>query len=544
MRLDRMGAAFPTRLSFMRSLIRRMHREAWRIQATRFELDDQGFGQAVYTVRTLQHCYSLVAFSSPLDDEQRTDRVIADAWDTTYALFDGEPSPADIRRLADNVPMQEAGRYTAAELVLSRANKSLRLFEHVCDRLARGNQPDIRQITDVGYLMRTTAVYGNGKFGVSDRGRIAGRAELAGPFQAELLTVYLIRCFTLDHIEHVARRRCPATFTPLRRDLKRFLGIGNATGLGMAPFLVGHPILIHNWIAARETALARVRSLPALNAPQARRFRALLARCRGHVDEWRVNDALQQERIDTLAAELRRIAAWCAGEALAAACPWDALYRRVETEMSLETQECLASLMIEAHPELVDELASGMSAEVAPALEPADTVGGLRALIESQYGWALRIDFTRSGSQRYFWYMSEAKLEPRLGERATERGADRELPLAVARDVQALHRCAAAMDPQRPVADLLLAHPEHRHVVRRVQTVREHPYGEIRGNLVGADCRPIDLLRCKLAFFGASKFDPKSDRWTRITLYQGAPLADELGDADADDWAFPNAPGN
>ena len=44
-----------------------------------------------------------------------------------------------------------------------------------------------------------------------------------------------------------------------------------------------------------------------------------------------------------------------------------------------------------------------------------------------------------------------------------------------------------------------------------------------RAVLIGRDCRPIDMLRFKLAFFGASKFDPRSDRWTRINLFQGAP---------------------
>ena len=74
-----------------------------------------------------------------------------------------------------------------------------------------------------------------------------------------------------------------------------------------------------------------------------------------------------------------------------------------------------------------------------------------------------------------------------------------------------------------------------------MQTTARYPYGEIRDNLVDGDCRPIDLLRCKLSFFGASKFDPKSDRWTRITLYQGAPTAADLGHPDKkdlDDWLF------
>jgi hypothetical protein len=51
--------------------------------------------------------------------------------------------------------------------------------------------------------------------------------------------------------------------------------------------------------------------------------------------------------------------------------------------------------------------------------------------------------------------------------------------------------------------------------------------------------RPIDILRFKLSFFGASKYDPKSDLWTRITLFQGAPLPHQLYEDNASDWLFP-----
>ena len=58
-----------------------------------------------------------------------------------------------------------------------------------------------------------------------------------------------------------------------------------------------------------------------------------------------------------------------------------------------------------------------------------------------------------------------------------------------------------------------------------------YPYAEIRDNLIGAEMRPIDLLRCKLAMFGAQRFDPRSDRWLRITLFQGAPYPHELAES-------------
>ncbi len=92
------------------------------------------------------------------------------------------------------------------------------------------------------------------------------------------------------------------------------------------------------------------------------------------------------------------------------------------------------------------------------------------------------------------------------------------------------------------IAGFLARHPEHRHAVRRIQASAHHPYQEIRDNLIDARMRPIDILRCKLAFFGAQRFDPKSDRWLRISLFPYAPFPDEIDAANADDWALPPLP--
>jgi hypothetical protein len=541
MRLDRMGSFFPSRLSFMPTLIRHMCSERWRLLPGRLELSPEGFGHAVYQVACDGRHYSLLAFSRHLEPERRTDRVIAEAWDASFVLFDGVPSGDDIARLADSAPRQEAARYRPTELVLSRANKSVRFFEHVVERLAAGQQPDLELLRSVGYLMRTTAVYGNGKFGIADRGRIADRPELSGPFRAEMLTIYLIRCFTQDLVEHVARHRGGARFVPLERRFKRYLGIGNATGLGMAPFLASHPILIHNWIFARETALARVRSVAVAEPSRIERFHSLLDRAARHVSEWSVADDRQSRRIAELRTELGMLrSGLSAGEIdLAEAAPWDRLYRMAEQRFGLEMQEFVVSLVIELYPELVDELTERMSSTAETRFEPAMQIGELTRLLRRHYAWALKLDLSDPEQRRLFWYVSEEKLEPRLGDRFTEPGAEREMPLAIAVAVQALDRALAEAKEGETVAEFLLRFPEHRSTVRRVQTIGKHPYGEIYDNLIAADCLPIDLLRCKLSFFGASKFDPKSDRWTRITLYQGAPLPDELDRPRAADWCYP-----
>lgn len=539
MRLERMGSFFPTRLSFMRTLIRRMNIEKWAISAPRFDLDDDGYGVALYEADTgAGEVYSLVCFSQYLDPERRTDRVIAEEWDATFTLFDGRPGEGDIRRLAETVPKQEAGRLSASELCLARANKSLRLFEHIASRLASGRQPDVAAVNDVGYLMRTTAVYGSGKFGMADRDKYAERPALSGPFTVEMLSVYLIRCFTLDLVEHVARRRDPDAFVPLKPALKRFLGIGNATGLGMAPFLMGHPILINNWIAAREEALARVRSLARADAGTTARFTELLTRTQQHVAEWNVADERQMTRILRLREDLVAVAE----HALADDHPWDALYVWAEAALSLEGQEIVISLMLEPQGALIDDLADRMAADETAPIDPAMTLGDLRAAIAKHYAWALDIDFSNPFNDQKIWYASEKKNEPRLGDRYNEPGIEHEMPFAIARDVQALDGLLADAPAEDRVADFLETQPDYRYILRRVQTTARLPYAEIRSNLIGGDCLPIDLLRCKLSFFGADKYDPRSDRWTRITMYQGAPLATELHDPDADDWLFPVMP--
>ena len=226
MRLSRLGSFHQSRLSFMRILTRRMTSDVWTFSRPIFNIDEYGVGSAVYSAHTPDRTYSLVAFAHDLPPDQRSDRVIAEAWDATFALFDGTPTTADIDRLSHNVPLQEAGRVSETELTLSRANRSVRLWTHVVDALASGKQPDPDQIAKVGYLMRTTAVYGSGKFGAADRDLIADRPEMLAPFQAEMLSVYLIRTFVRDLVQHMANANGGSRTATLDPTIARRLGIG------------------------------------------------------------------------------------------------------------------------------------------------------------------------------------------------------------------------------------------------------------------------------------------------------------------------------
>ena len=531
MHLARMGCSHPTRLSFLRQLLRRMQAEAWRFDRPVWEIDAKGVGRAVYRAIGPARTYSLVAFAHDLPPEARSDRVIATAWDATFALFDGTPAPTDLERLAANVPLQEAGRLSLRELSLSRANRSVRLFDHVVDRLAKGEQPDAARLLETGYLMRTTAVYGSGKFGAADRSVIAQRPELRAPFQAEMLSVWLTRAFTVDLVEHLARAKGGQGAARLEPALKRALGVGNSTGLGMAPFVIRHPVLLNNWMLAREEALARVRAQAVVGARELAGFQSALKAAHENAALWASAHDMQRAKLADLRGSLNRISAHVAqGWDRAVPHPWDDLWCWGKQALPIEGQEALLAAMLEPHGSLIDGLGECMDADEAAhfPIDGAMCVSELRAILRAHYDWALGIDYAAPDHCARFWYVSEDKLEPRLGERHQEPGAERELPLDTGRQAAALWQTLQGQPEELPVAHLLLAAPEHRPAVRRAQITARHPFGEIRDNLIAADMLPIDILRCKLAFFGATRFDPRSDRWLRISLFQGAPHPDEM----------------
>jgi hypothetical protein len=537
MKLKRMGSFHQSRLSFMRILLRRMKAENWRFSCAEWAVDARGVGHAVYRAEGPERAYSLVAFAHDLPAEARSDRVIATAWDTTFALFDGMPEAADIERLRANVPKQEAGRVTGRELTMSRANRSVRLWDHVVERLAEGRQPDAELVESVGYLMRTTAVYGSAKFGAADRAEIEARPEMGAPFQAEMLTVYLIRAFVMDLVEHMARAR-NAEAVALEPRLRRRFGIGNSTGLGMAPFVMNHPRLIHNWIASREWALAEVRGLARASAEEVAVFRSFVERAAVNAREWQSEHPIQQAKLAELRGDMAALLAELEGFDFTAPEPWDRLWHWGEGNLRLEGQEQLAALLLEPYGALIDGAAACMAADEGPVrIDGTRDVTALRALIEAVHPDALATDWDAPEAQARIWYVSAEKLEPRLGERAEEDIEDYAQPLCPARDAAALY---AALEGERgTVADFLMRHPEHRHTVRRLQIAEAHPFAEVRDNTTHAQMAPIDLLRAKLSFFGATRFDPRSDRWLRITMFQNAPFPQELAEADPDGWSYP-----
>ena len=550
MQLDRLGSLHQSRLSFMRTLVRRMVAENWQISAPVFDLDEQGFGKVVYQIQARYGVFSFVVFSHYLDPECRNDRVIADQWDLTMALCEGTIDSDQLSFLQNNVPKQEAGRVDSRVLVLSRANRSARTFEYVVDELSNGRQPNVDVIAEVGYLYRTTAAYGSGKLGMADWEKVwTKHRDFARPFAAEMFTCYLLRHFSIKQAEFLASKRDPQSAVEIEEDLKRYIGIGNSTGLGMAPFLINHPLLINQWIEMRETALARVvkQSELGITAGIVDQLAESVSRVLKHLSEIITEDE-RQSRVNTeVGEELKMLRLWLVDQRsdLVNYLSWEALSQFAEDNWHVETQEVINTLLIELYPELVDDLEERMWVDESYEIVPEMSVADFIILIETKYDWALSIDFSKHEALGVFWYRSEEKMEPRLGHTGVDIGMDKEMPLGIARRVRDCYDQLCQYDNDnsgKNIAHFIVKNPTYNGIVARIQTMSQSFYGDIRENLVHKDVLPINLLRCKLSFFGVSKFDPRSRLWVRNTMFQGAPLVDDFGKPFSDNWHFPIKP--
>lgn len=536
MKLDRLGSFHQSKLSFLRSFIREF--KNWEFTTEKFALDKQGFGHIVYVVNNGQKQYSLICFSNHIEDSERSDRVIATKWDASFVLFDGVPTEEDIERLNDNVPLQEQGRVSEKELCLSRANKSVRVFEHVVDKLSKGEQPNTKLLYDVGYLYRTTAVYGSGKFGLADRIKIQNREELKGPFRLEMMLVYLARQFTFDVVNHVAYSRSPNKAVKLKEDIARNLGIGNSTGLGMAPFIVNHPALLNQWIIAKEKALKAIRSISSVSQKDKDIFQSYLSIIQENIKFWKTESDFQKKKNNQLLKDLSIFQKFYSTFPLNKFF-WNSIYEWTEANTQSECCEFIISLMMEVYPDIVEPLSFEMSINEDEYfdIDTSRTIKEVCKLIEDQYTWLLDINFDDKENILNFWYYSKNKQEPRMSDRFTEEGSDLELPLAIARDVSALYDDLKSCNLEKDLGYYLLKNQEYRHILRRVLICEKLPYSEIQDNTISKTLIPVDMLRLKLSFFGATRFDPRSDRWVRITMYQGAPLMREISKSD-DTWSY------
>ena len=538
MKLSRLGSFHQSRLSFLRSFLSEF--KDWQYERDLFDLDQEGHGTAVYSFKKKDRAYSLICYANKIKDDERSDRVIATKWDAAFTLHDGIPLKEDIDRLRNEVPKQEVGRLSYKELTLSRANKSVRIFDHVVESLSNGKQPNSELLEKVGYLYRTTAVYGSGKFGLADRFRIKNREEINGPFRLEMMLVYLVRQFTFDQVNHVAKNKNPNSAVKLDPKICRNLGIGNSTGLGMAPFIVNHPTLLNNWILSREIALKKIREIKIVKTQDRDLFKDCVKSSLKNITSWNTESEYQLKKIKLLLKDIKKFISFLENEFdFQKDYPFNEIYLWLEKETCEECIEYVVSIMMEPFGDIVQPLVAQMSSEEEKYFNiPTErNVGDLKKILENKYSDILKINFNIDESNQKFWFISKNKEEPRLANRFEENGADLEQPLAIARDIKKLYERLLPLKNNLKINQFLIDNSDLRHVVRRAFIIEKFPYSEIQDNTIGENLVPIDMLRLKLSFFGALKFDPRSDKWLRICMFQGAPLPNELKDYD-EQWVY------
>ena len=537
MRLARMGSRYPSRLSFSRSMLRRLINDKWKIKKSSFDLDKNGYGTVVYEIIINNDTYSLVCFSAFLDDKDRSDRVIASKWDTAYTLHVGKLTDEDLKRLKDTIPLQESGRNSPNELILSRANKSVRLFQYVVNCLSQGSQPDINEINKVGYLLRTTAVYGSGKFGLSDFSNTKNKTIFDQPFRAEMLSVYLIREFSVELVEHVAEQINPSKAVKLERKIKQHLGIGNSTGLGMAPFIIKHPKLINKWMSQYSKTLEKIVDID-LDIETFEKYKILLNKALNYLQEVNTSDEFQINKNKFTTDDLKKYILYCNQLDFSQNFKWLDILDYCDSSFNYDTQEIARVQLIELFPKISEELAEDMSDDEIMDINGNQTIGELKKIINNKYSWVKKIDFNNKESNYLFWYVSAAKLEPRLGERFNEKGSELEQHLGIAKMVNDLIKKIKNLNDNKLTCEFLIENPEFRGIIKRIQSLKDYPFSEVEDNVLDKQTIPIDMLRFKLSFFGANRYDPKSDRWLRVSFFSGAPSLCDLNSTNVDEWGF------
>lgn len=548
MRPEVLAAFQPSRLSVSRAFVAKAIRERWNIQKLRFDVDERAKGRALYRIETGTHVFDFPVFSFEFNPQGRTGRIIGRNWDMMGALVEGPMSQADIDFTGAELPKLYAGRACPRTLVWARSNRSSRAFDHTVESLAAGHQPEIAKLAQVCYLMRNTGLDGNGTFGTRSFRALEADHPLRDPLAAQMLSAYMMRQFATDLVTCLARHRSNQAIE-LSPEIRRFLGVGNGSALGLILFINNHPKLIDRFIHARETALSHAKSLRiTADGPEVKRLLELLDRAiRFRLEDRMVYDALVPS--DKIAAELREVRALVSefaksGQVAGAvqAFPLAALCDRVEAQSLPETLETLHSLLIELVPDIADALCETLIVNEEMTTEPQMKQAELRQILRDEYAWCFAIDLSTEASQRYIWYKSATAEEPRRGPRE-EVDQAYNLGLDLPRLVQQLDAALADQPADLSTARFLLQHPQFRSIVARIQTLRGLQYHSPHMNIMGEEFIPIQMVRLlNIGLHGIDKTRDFLNRNLRGVIYHGAPLPEDIRAGTHADWFYPAEP--
>lgn len=548
MRSARLAAIQPSRLSGTRAFMNKMIRERWDISNVRFDVDGNADGTVVYSIRAPGQEFSFIGFSRAPSRTARTGRIIGQAWDMMGTLIEGPATEAEIEIARREIPKLYTGRASPNTLIWCRSNRSMRVFDQTMAALAEGRQPTVEDLAKVCYLMRNTGLDGNGTFGTRSFPSLGASHALGGVLEAQLLTAYLMREFSCDLVEHLAAKMSDSAVR-LDPKLRRYIGVGNGSALGLIFFIHKHPRLIHAMLSAREELIAKARGLE-LKATDSRisqfidlvRQAILFRRQDRMVYETFASSAAIADDLEKLATALEDFRQ--TGKMLGhdAEHPLDVLADGLEADLVPEAFETYLSLLIELVPEDADRLLAKLEGTDEFTVSPSEPVESLKALVREEYRWALDTDMSGSAAYRYVWYKSETAEEPRRGAREEVPDA-LDLGFDICGGVQALHADLEKESGSLSAARFLMKHPEHRYLIARMQSLRGLDYHTPHANINAEGFVPIDLVRLmNVGVHGIDKTRDFLNRNLRGVLYHGAPTPDDLRAGYTGTWYYPAEP--
>lgn len=543
MRPQRLQALAPSRMSVARAVVERMVREQWSVERVYFDIDEHSRGEALYRIRTGAYVFDFVCFGFEPDREGRTGRITQKNWDMMAALVDGETSAEDRARTREELPKLYVGRAIPGTLTWARSNRSFRAFDHVVDALASGHQPDTRFLWEIGYLMRNTGLDGNGTFNTRSFLALAEDHPLRDPLHAQLFSAYLMREYAADLVNALAAHRSPDAVT-LTPELRRMVGIGNGSALGLLFFVNTHPHLIAAWLGERQRLIAEAATIELkAGSGEADRMVALIE----HAADYYTADPYVYQRFEDpreVGVDLRRAAGVLRGLLDGGVTTGDRLLVVLKGVVGHEAWEVIAANLLELLPAaaIEDALANGIRSELTHS-RPRMTVDELSRLLETEYRWALSTDMNADGARDYVWYKSADAEEPRRGP-AQEVSGGRNWALDLPGDTQMLAAELAGRPADQSVGEVLADRPDLRAVIERIQSLAGQLYHSPHMNMLDRDFIPVSIVRfVNAAIHGLHRtVDSEDQRNVLGLIFMGAPTADEISAGTATLDAYPTIP--
>ncbi|MBV1777640.1 hypothetical protein KRR55_00785 [Paeniglutamicibacter sp. ABSL32-1] len=532
-----LGALQPNRLSAARSFVAKMVRESWDIELLSTDVDASGNGTMVYRIKTPSGTMSFVGFVSEPRSVNRTSRIIGSSWDMLGSLMDGEPDSARIEQNRRELPKLYAGRAPAGTLTWFRANQSVRLFEHVRERLAAGSQPETELVAEVGYLLRNTGLDGNGTFGTRDFRELGPGHPLGAPYHAQMLSAYLMRELSIDLVQHLARldNHGAATLSPA---IRRGIAIGNGSALGLVLFAFNRPQLIGTLIGQYEKALAHALDLPlTADDPAWERLDTLVNRSilyrQQDVGRYVTLPNGPQISSDLRSAKRLIDAARTSGSPR----PLRVLEESMNGIFLPETIETIHAIMLELDPTATDGFLFADAVDESLLANGAQAIDALRLDIEKHFDWALDLQLAADHEANRVWYKSRDSEEPRCGPASEVPEGTVDLAFDIPREIQRLLGRIDRDAGFETVGALLVADPTLEQIVAHVQNLADLPYAIPRMDIKDDYLVPVHLIHLLNGFaFGLDKTVDRLERILRGVIFDGAPYRDELGGPEAADW--------